>query len=182
MEHYLCPSDFQDELIWVGGPGNLYTNHEIGIAFYKTNVGGMADIITRWKPPDANIWQCNIIEGDGMFYNLYSVRIRDVFDGTSNTSMVGELTGGEQGSHGEHQGVHLNVFSAIEGINDPATIPGEGFFQRIVEDSFSSCHPGGCHFLSADGSVKFESENIDQDILATLTTRKGGEVIPSNEF
>ena len=105
-----------------------------------------------------------------------------VFDGTSNTLMVGEHTGGEQGSHQGHQWVHFNVFSTVFGINGPATIPGEGYFQRLVENSFSSYHPGGCHFLRADGSVHFESENMDQVILSALTTRAGGEVISSNDL
>ena len=117
-----------------------------------------------------------------MLMNIIPVRIRDVFDGTSNTLMVGELTGGEPGSHQGNYWVDWNIFSTIEGINGPATIPGEGFYQRIEEICFSSYHPGGCHFLRADGSVKFESENMDQLILSALTTRRGGEVISSNEL
>jgi len=180
IEMFQCPSDPQDELMGVGSNANTYTNHPNGIMFYKTNVGGVADSITRWKPPASNIFQCHTYEGDGMLFNLFPVRIRDVFDGTSNTLMVGELTGGEPGSHQGNQWVHWNIFSTIEGINGPGTIPGDGFFQRIEEDSFSSYHPGGCHFLRADGSVHFESENMDQAILAALTTRAGGEVISSN--
>ena len=57
----------------------------------------MADSITRWKSGTA-LRQCNVIDGDGMLMNIIPVRIRDVFDGTSNTLMVGELTGGEPGS------------------------------------------------------------------------------------
>ena len=67
------------------------------------------------------------------------------------------------------------------GINGPNTIPGEGsFVMWRTEPGFSSYHPGGTHFLRVDGSVHFESENIDQAILAALTTRAGGEVISSN--
>ena len=180
IEMFQCPSDPQDELMGVGGNGNTYTNHPNGIMFYKTNVGGVADSITRWKPRATDIYQCVVIDGDGMLMNIIPVRIRDVFDGTSNTLMVGEVTGGEPGSHQGHQWVHLNIFSTIEGINGYGTIPGEGFYQNIEEVGFSSYHPGGCHFLRVDGSVHFESENIDQAILAALTTRAGGEVISSN--
>ena len=182
IKHYLCPSDPQDELMWVGSNANTYTNHEIGIAFYKTNVGGVADSITRWKPRAADIYQCVVIDGDGMLMNIIPVRIRDVFDGTSNTLMVGELTGGEQGSHQGNHWVDWNIFSTIEGINGPGTIPGDGVYQNIEEFGFSSYHPGGCHFLRADGSVHFESENMDQVILSALTTRAGGEVISSNDL
>ena len=177
IDSYQCPSDSQDELIWVGSNANTYTNHEIGIAFHKTNVGGSVDSLSSSEAgndPGARI------HGDGMMLNVLAVRIRDVYDGTSNTLMVGEVTGGEQGSHQGYQWVHFNLFSTAFGINGPGSIPGEGFFER-TNDTFSSYHPGGCHFLRADGSVHFESENIDQAILAALTTRAGGEVISSNE-
>ena len=96
--------------------------------------------------------------------------------------MVGEITGGEQGSHQGYQWVHFNLFSTAFGINGPGSIPGDGVYTKTGNDTFSSYHPGGCHFLRADGSVKFESENIDAAILTTLTTRAGGEVISSNEL
>jgi len=178
IEIFQCPSDPQDELIYVGSNANVVTNHERGIMFYKTNMGGVADSRAAWKVD----LQCHTIDGDGMLYNVYPVTIRDVFDGSSNTVMVGELTGGEAGSTRGHQWVHFNVFTTIEGINGLSTIPGEGFFDRLATSGFSSYHPGGCHFLRADGSVKFESENMDQAILATLTTRAGGEVISSNDL
>ena len=180
IEQYLCPSDPQDELIWVGTTGNAYTNHEIGIAIYKTNVGGVADSRSGWEPGKEG--GTPIIEGDGMLLNIQPIRIRDVFDGTSNTLMIGELAGGEQGSHQGHWWNHFNLFSTALGINGPGSIPGEGFFQRTLDDTFSSYHPGGCHFLRADGSAHFESETIDQVILTALTTRAGGEVISSNEL
>jgi len=167
IEQYLCPSDPQDELI-----GNL---------FYKMNVGGVVDSVYSWKPGNGR-GQCPLIHGDGMMLNVLPVRIRDVFDGTSNTLMIGELTGDEPGSHGGHQWVHFILFSTAFGINGPGSIPGDGVFQRTLDDTFSSYHPGGCHFLRADGSVHLESENIDQAILAALTTRAGGEVISSNDL
>lgn len=38
-----------------------------------------------------------------------------------------------------------------------------------------SNHPGGCHFLLADGSVRFISENIDFPTYVVLSTRSSGE-------
>ena len=42
---------------------------------------------------------------------------------------------------------------------------------------FYSFHSGGAHFLLADGSTRFISENIDMRTMAALITRQGGEVI-----
>ena len=148
--------------------------------FYSTNVAGVADSTTRWKP--GGLYQCGVIDGDGMLMNIKPVKIRDVFDGTSNTLMVGEVTGGEPGSRRGPTWVSGNFYSTPNGINGPGTIPGDGVHQNIDEIGFSSYHPGGCHFLRADGSAHFESENMDQVILSALTTRAGGEVISSNDL
>ena len=184
IKTYQCPSDPQDELMWVGSNRNTFLNIEVpgsdvGIAFYKTNAGGVVDSLSSWKPGDG-LGQCPKIFGDGMMLNVVPVKIRDVFDGTSNTLMIGELTGGEPGSHQGHQWVHFNLFSTVLGINGPGTIPGDGVYENIHHDNrFSSYHPGGCHFLRADGSVRFESENINTAVLTALTTRRAGDVISS---
>lgn len=48
-------------------------------------------------------------------------------------------------------------------------------FDRVR--GFVSLHPGGAHFLLADGSVRFISENINQKTYQALSTRNGEEVL-----
>lgn len=43
--------------------------------------------------------------------------------------------------------------------------------------NFRSQHIGGCHFLYADGSVHFISENVDLGTYQALSTVQGGEVV-----
>jgi len=43
--------------------------------------------------------------------------------------------------------------------------------------NFRSLHKGGCHFLFADGSVSFLSENIDMNVYRGLSTIQGSEVV-----
>ncbi len=176
IKSYVCPSDFQDEALDVGA---IWGSR---ILWWKTNAAGVADSISHWKPGNHNVNQCPVIDGNGMLMNLTTIRVRDVFDGTSNTLMVGEMTGGEPGSKKGWTWVHFNIKSTASGINGPGTIPGEGVLNRTGFDSFSSYHPGGCHFQLADGSVRFISENIDVVTLASLTTRRGGEPISSNAW
>ena len=190
IDMYVCPSDPQDELINVGtAPPPNRT-----IDWWKTNAGGVADSDSAWV--HGQFLQYPIRFGDGMMLNVDAMQVRDVFDGTSNTLFVGEVTGGEPGFNPSLQSCSFSgkaprtididgwvwvfgpMFTTGLGINGVNTMPGEGSYDRCGgEAGFSSYHPGGAHFLRVDGSVHFESENIDQAILAALTTRAGGEVI-----
>lgn len=59
---------------------------------------------------------------------------------------------------------------------------------RISPDYFkpavtaSSLHPGGINVAIADGSVKFVSSTVDQDVWWALGTRDGGEAIVGSAF
>jgi prepilin-type N-terminal cleavage/methylation domain-containing protein len=160
---------------------------------------GVADSITRsyahvhpgGRPKDPRP------DGDGMLYGNSFVKIRDVTDGTSHTLMVGEMTGarGTHPSQGpgyfQHFMLGANVQDTADGINGPGTVPGgrddspsgdpidgdggNRHIELVEEIGFSSFHIGGCHFVLADGSVHFIGEEIDQAILAALTTRQGEE-------
>ena len=112
---------------------------------------------------------------------LVVIGIWDIVDGTRKTLMVREMTGGEPGSNKGWNWRHFNCKSAAYGINGHGTIPGDGVLTRTGYDTFSSYHPGGCHFQLADGSVRFISENIDRLTLKYLTTRREGEVVSAND-
>jgi prepilin-type processing-associated H-X9-DG protein len=47
---------------------------------------------------------------------------------------------------------------------------------------FRSNHPGGANFLFGDGSVKFLKDAIDQKVYWALSTRAGGELVPSSAY
>jgi prepilin-type processing-associated H-X9-DG protein len=46
---------------------------------------------------------------------------------------------------------------------------------------FRSSHPGGCHFVLCDGSVKFINETIAMPVYKALGSRAGGESIEPND-
>jgi prepilin-type processing-associated H-X9-DG protein len=92
------------------------------------------------------------------------VGIRDITDGTSKTLMVGEAA---QSSVPWMQPVDIDV-AVHPSIGDP--------------DGFSSYHPGGVHFLFADGSVQFIAQSINPQTLKALFTRDGNEQIPPGSY
>ena len=73
----------------------------------------------------------------------------------------------------------LNL-SDTRAINGTTTLPGGQNPDLMLEYrglGFSSWHPGGCHFASADGSVHFISDEIAQSLLESLATRARGEML-----
>jgi prepilin-type N-terminal cleavage/methylation domain-containing protein/prepilin-type processing-associated H-X9-DG protein len=179
---YLCPSDTQQgELCAFGGGQN---GADLKEDFRQMNMGGIGD------PAD------HTCDGDwitekyprlrGMMGNLDGCRIADVTDGTSSTVMIGETTGGGPGTFLGATWAYSDVMNTNDGINGPFTVPGglsaSSLTYLVVAPS--SYHPGGCHFLMADGSVQFISQNISSgerpagqtpSVLHSLSTRAGGE-------
>jgi prepilin-type N-terminal cleavage/methylation domain-containing protein len=169
---YCCPSDPQDELIYIGTSVNGTQNFPDGkIWWWKGNVAGITDSL--------NAWETGLLlgdpkkKGDGMLMALTPIRVADVVDGTSCTLFVGECTGAGPGSKRGWMWTEFSNFTTYYGINGSGTIPGNGEFVRTGNDSLSSYHSEGCNFLIVDGSVTFISQNIDKILLTALTTRNG---------
>jgi prepilin-type processing-associated H-X9-DG protein len=132
---------------------------------------------------------------NGLFYTGSHVSGGDITDGSSHTIAIGErawfqgssswvgtsdVLGPDPGGAGVCLG---RSYWRINELPDPpgvfmtsvngVVIP--PFSQFTARDGFSSYHPGGAHFLFADGSVRFLSENIDS---RTTTPPHGVDVGP----
>ncbi|MES2793656.1 MAG: DUF1559 domain-containing protein [Planctomycetota bacterium] len=125
------------------------------------------------------------MNGNGLIYHDSKVRIGDVTDGTSNTLAFCEVISQGPGKYDCCSWLaYGDGIGTVNGINAPfrsSTTGGPPFTHDMYNgNSFSgpaSYHVGGCHFLLADGAVRFISQNLNQGVLTGLATRAGGEVI-----
>ncbi len=68
----------------------------------------------------------------------------------------------EEGEEHDHEGE-----GAIHPPNDP-----HGYVDQMASE-----HPGGCHVLLGDGSVRFISQEIEPYLWSAMSTRAGNEIV-----
>ena len=192
---YACPTD-PNGGGWVETNSGSHQGPTRVDDFRSCCATGVADSI-NWSITTPGRLKDTRPDGDGILFANSFVAIKDITDGTSHTLIVGEITGA-RGTH-PNQGpayfqqvcLMVNVQDTADGINGPGTVPGgrddtpggdwidgdggNRHDELYHEVGFSSFHVGGCHFVLADSSVHFIGEEIDQAILAALTTRQGEE-------
>lgn len=174
---FVCPSDTQDhELVLCCSnleQAGMPPDHDLA----KTNMAAVHDSIEHMCLPALNRPTLN---GNGIFYADSQTRFAHITDGTSYTLAIGEVLGGGEGTHRGIHWIGWDTMGTQNGINGPGTRISEILtlnFNHRHHGGFASEHPGGCHFVLADGAVRFFSENINAATLAALTTRAEGEVI-----
>ena len=158
-----------------GGSNGTNPNEDWGLS----NMAGVADSID-WTcdgaeprtDSDPTKWR----KADGMLYGSSRVKFQQIEDGSSHTLLVGEVIGIGPGTNEGFPWVTWNVLHTANPINY-AVLHRPANVWRVAEMSFSSFHPGGCHFVNADGSTHFINETISPAVLAALTTRRGGDTI-----
>lgn len=149
---------------------------------------------------------------NGVFFSNSSINFRDITDGTSNTFAYAEktavnpspsinYTGGVWAAVDARAAAYSTyatdypgadcgfyAFEALRAgsIHTASLYGGWGLINGPVSNGVgpSSLHPGGAHFLMADGAVRFVNENIDassqtapRSTYQKLGCRNDGEVV-----
>ena len=183
LEAFRCPSDTGPgtndfHRVPNGGTGantDCSNNNTICQDLATSNYIGVnnSNNLKRWNPNGIFVWA----NPSGSNDNTKLRRaIEDIRDGTSNTLMVGErayLLGTFTAGAGVVVGVNGN--SDANNRQGLVYTAGAGRFPLNCTSTdcrrgFSSLHEGGAHFLLADGSARFVSENIDHRPNATAVS------------
>lgn len=129
---------------------------------------------------------------NGILYVNSRTRFGDITDGSSNVFLVGESIYNaisSVGSTGQGMGwassVSLrndgrhpaNLTGAQDGINTWSGRPEINDANGVTSHTFGSRHTGGAHFLMADGSVHFFSENMNIGTFRSLGIRDDGQPV-----
>jgi prepilin-type N-terminal cleavage/methylation domain-containing protein/prepilin-type processing-associated H-X9-DG protein len=188
LSAYLCPSSPNDgpASFRYYGDGTVTSVMELSAGQYVASGGQIPAVFTGAT--------------NGVFHQNSSVSIADITDGTSMTLMVGERsrnladsTWAGVAGYGivctnpqwpirDCQPTALMVISYTGPIlpsNRWVDVPN---YSGAVVDDFWSCHPGGCNFSFADGSVRFIKQTIDPHTFSFLSSRNGAEVISSEQY
>ncbi len=139
----------------------------------------------------------------GMLPNFGHLNIKDCTDGTSNTIIIGEisgrlgnaagttledrrparqwgwsigpLTGWRIGPHNTNTTIRYAPNSKVFGADGTEWAAWNDVGQSNTP--LSSYHTGGCQVLLTDGTVRFLSENVDMNTLTYLSVRNDGQVV-----
>ena len=173
LPSYLCPSDYGYQTT-VTGLG------AVAQASYAGCFGG----------DDVAIDTTN----NGLMFLNSSVSFREIADGASNTILLGEKVHGASttdlgwmsgtAATLRNTGVAINTWRAAPGFSGLlpriSSVTGEPL-EPIPDDQstggFSSRHTGGMQCALADGSVRFISENIDDDLYRWLGNKNDMQIV-----
>jgi type II secretory pathway pseudopilin PulG len=165
-----CPSD-------PGVPTAPLKNNYFGVMGGVSVSGSGA----AWTSPHAGT--AYEIYNNGILFLNSATGIKNIADGTSKTFLVGETIyqfwpathygwgqGGRTRSDVSGNSCFLqNVAATKSQINSKPQQDAAGIHVHLIwQTTFSSSHPGGAQFLTADGGVWFVSENVNLSIYRTM--------------
>jgi len=174
-----CPSD--DSVRRLSTQQFQWSGIQVALTSYKGSIGDnpMGGSSSLWNTPDLSTnTDCHRrAECPGIFWRndyIYTVRISDIRDGTSNTFLIGEDVP-EQNYHSAAFYANGDYASCHAPLNYFPKPPTPTQWWNVM--SFRSLHPGGAHFCMADGSVTFISESIQIELYHDLATKAGREPV-----
>lgn len=187
----VCPSDTAEPYSLDTHYGNASSQIYRVPAGAKAAVGSYAfvagkfGVVTEASDPDNSVKSNDVkYDNSGLFYYMVRNTLTKVPDGTSKTMMVGEVIDGHTKESSNIWTRAIRAMDCQRYTDNPInTWPGDEVadpsYGVNVNGAFASKHVGGAHFVFGDGHVTFVNETIDGGTYQALSTREGGETIPS---
>ncbi|WP_232056313.1 DUF1559 family PulG-like putative transporter [Tuwongella immobilis] len=142
---------------------------------------------------------------DGAIVNAKQgpVKLQHIEDGTSHTFLAGDahytlkglthsdrdpklkgkpLTGNCVWGRGHYPRGFLSTNTPLNTHQSAHSNPNMEDWFKQGAFGFRSVHPGGCHFVFCDGSVKFVRDSIPMALYKALGSRSGGEPIAATDY
>lgn len=196
MSAMICPSNIVEPLT-----NNAYGTNSQRMQY--PNYLAIAGAVDPSAPNNATVGKCNSFYGwhcdNGPMKINEKVAFRDLTDGLTNTLILGEQSGRDEGmSYGDRRNGYHGGWHGTGGVDTTASfITGIGSGITPIQyqlngtcSDFWACgvpylnsailnseHTGGVQFALGDGSVRFMSENIDLVTLKNLAMKSDGQVI-----
>ncbi len=172
IAEFRCPSDSSPQTI-VDPEDPAQTEMAVGnyVGVFGTQNIHQAESMTVGQ-------QCT---SDGVFYHNSAVSYKDIKDGTSHTLAIGERTFfiTPQYQPGMDLGLSTWVGAPANDGCGPGLVLGTGAYTPNTRQddlhNFSSRHPTGTNFALADGSVRFISQELDDQFFRALCTMAAGD-------
>jgi prepilin-type N-terminal cleavage/methylation domain-containing protein len=122
---------------------------------------------------------------NGVMYLDSNTRFKDITDGASQTLLIGEFSGRTGltrtwmvgSADPPNNGWVYSGKNVFYPMNSTAR---DDFGVAVSDISFSSLHPGGAHFGSADGGGRFISEDIELRLFKALASRNAEDIVDAN--
>ena len=118
----------------------------------------------------------------GFLLNGLSTRMDDMTDGLGRTFAVGESGKPAPRRDWDSDPSPHDAWSYGYATSGGTWVAMGHKADANAENAFGSAHEGGAHFLFADGTVTFISENIDFGVYQALSTIAAGDVVDDSSF
>jgi len=186
IDTYLCPSYLGDPVI--KGMSADYFN---GALTTYQGVGGSLDAVL--PPQVVSSSSYGDMPKNGFFGYGFNRRHRDVIDGMSHTTMIGEFVQKDKDPNSPYYDQPGNVRAWIFGCNEStgsyafkviqhpinADVDRQGDHIPFNHLPMGSYHHDGANFCFGDGSVTFLADMMDYNTYVALSTVDGKESIKS---
>jgi prepilin-type N-terminal cleavage/methylation domain-containing protein/prepilin-type processing-associated H-X9-DG protein len=138
------------------------------------------------KPLNLTLNACRIKHHNSGLHLYWTRRaVKKILDGTSKTFSVGEIIAGhtiDSSNRWTYAYRYLDCYRTTNvALNTPpgvdaVSLPADDGEAANANGGFASPHPGGGHFLFADGHVDFITDDIDLDTYQNYSTINGPPV------